>query len=230
VQCTRTITIPSIFTELSPHNHCKAHTKLWADIKICTSPYVYLSVSTTLKRPSIRTTLNIVCATPPTPLYGFHTHTQWPTWHEDDRKDWILIYMSNGTLLIYTLPCIFTELSPHNNFYFIMDACPGHILESIKGIEIKLAGWLASGPFKNSPRDWAVTPYMCFQYTAFCYIWYLLFFFRIFNVKRDTLQMLWTTWSQSWIQWYTQLLLDKIDWWPLLQTSETSCGTHNFYK
>jgi len=159
-----------------------------------------------------------------------HTHTQWPTWHEDDRKDWILIYMSNGTLLIYTLPCIFTELSPHNNFYFIMDACPGHILESIKRIEIKLAGWLASGPFKNSPRDWAVTPYMCFQYTAFCYIWYLLFFFRIFNVKRDTLQMLWTTWSQSWIQWYTQLLLDKIDWWPLLQTSETSCGTHNFYK
>ena len=34
-----------------------------------------------------------------------HTHTQWPTWHEDDRKYWILwcckFYMSYGTLSVY---------------------------------------------------------------------------------------------------------------------------------
>ena len=31
-----------------------------------------------------------------------------------------------------------TELSPLNHLFFIMVACPGHILESTKGIEIKL--------------------------------------------------------------------------------------------
>jgi len=36
------------------------------------------------------------------------------------------------------LPSIFTELSPHNLLFFIMDACPGHILESTKEIEMKL--------------------------------------------------------------------------------------------
>jgi len=36
---------------------------------------------------------------------------------------------------------ILTELSPHNHF-FIIDACPGHILESTKGIEIKLGTYI----------------------------------------------------------------------------------------
>ena len=36
------------------------------------------------------------------------------------------------------LPCIFTVLSPLNLVFVIMDVCPGHILESTKGIEIKL--------------------------------------------------------------------------------------------
>ena len=35
------------------------------------------------------------------------------------------------------IPCIFTVLSPLTIF-FIMDSCLGHILESTKGIEIKL--------------------------------------------------------------------------------------------
>ena len=30
------------------------------------------------------------------------------------------------------LPCIFIELSPHNHYFFIVDACLGHILESTK--------------------------------------------------------------------------------------------------
>ena len=33
------------------------------------------------------------------------------------------------------------ELSPHNHF-FIIDACPGHILESTKGIGIKLGTYI----------------------------------------------------------------------------------------
>ena len=36
------------------------------------------------------------------------------------------------------IPSIFTVLSPHNHLFFIMDACPGHIFESTKEIEIKL--------------------------------------------------------------------------------------------
>jgi len=36
------------------------------------------------------------------------------------------------------LPGTFTELSPLNLLFFIMDACPGHILESTKRIEMKL--------------------------------------------------------------------------------------------
>jgi len=50
-------------------------------IKICTSPYVHPYVQP-----------KILCAQLLLhPLMDFvHTHTQWPTWHEDDRKDWIL--------------------------------------------------------------------------------------------------------------------------------------------
>jgi len=37
------------------------------------------------------------------------------------------------------LPSIFTELSPHNILFSLwMPTCPGHILESTKGIEMKL--------------------------------------------------------------------------------------------
>ena len=43
-----------------------------------------------------------------------------------------------------TLPCIFIELSPLNLLFFIIDACPGHILESTQGIEMKL-GLLING-------------------------------------------------------------------------------------
>jgi len=40
------------------------------------------------------------------------------------------------------LPCIFTVLSPLNLVFVIMDVCPGHILESTKGIEIKLGTYI----------------------------------------------------------------------------------------
>ena len=40
------------------------------------------------------------------------------------------------------LPCILTELSPLNHLFFIMVACPGHILESTKGVEIKLGTYI----------------------------------------------------------------------------------------
>ena len=40
------------------------------------------------------------------------------------------------------LPCIFTELSPFNLLFFITDACPGHILESTKEIEIKIGTYI----------------------------------------------------------------------------------------
>jgi len=36
------------------------------------------------------------------------------------------------------LPCIFTEIFPLNFVFVIMDVCLGHILESTKGIEMKL--------------------------------------------------------------------------------------------
>ena len=70
-------------------------TKLWVGIKTCTfRPNI---------RPFIRTTQNRMCTTPHTPLMDFvHTHTQWPTWHGDDRKYGILrcckFYMSYRTL------------------------------------------------------------------------------------------------------------------------------------
>ena len=42
----------------------------------------------------------------------------------------------NPILYIYSyLPLI-------NHLFFIMDACPGHILESTKGIEIKLCTYI----------------------------------------------------------------------------------------
>ena len=70
-------------------------TKLWVGIKTCTFR-LYI-------RPFIRTTRHRMCTTPHTPLMDFvHTHTQWPTWHGDDRKDGILrcckFYMSYRTL------------------------------------------------------------------------------------------------------------------------------------
>ena len=40
------------------------------------------------------------------------------------------------------LPCILTELFPHSHLFFISVACSGHILESIKGIEIKLGTYI----------------------------------------------------------------------------------------
>ena len=36
------------------------------------------------------------------------------------------------------LPCIFIEVSPLNLVFVIRDVCPGHILKSTKGIEMKL--------------------------------------------------------------------------------------------
>jgi len=41
-------------------------------------------------------------------------------------------------LIIYCLDKLFTELFPLNFVFVIMDVCPGHILESTKGIEMKL--------------------------------------------------------------------------------------------
>jgi len=40
------------------------------------------------------------------------------------------------------LSYILIELSPLNNSFFIMVACPGHILESTKGVEIKLDAYI----------------------------------------------------------------------------------------
>jgi len=40
------------------------------------------------------------------------------------------------------LPCIFTEFYPLNFVFVIIDGCLGHILESTKGIEIKLGTYI----------------------------------------------------------------------------------------
>jgi len=42
--------------------------------------------------------------------------------------------MCTRTIII---PYIFTELSPHNFVFVIMDACLSNILESTKGIEME---------------------------------------------------------------------------------------------
>jgi len=39
------------------------------------------------------------------------------------------------------LPGLFIELSPYNHFS-IGDACPGHIVQSTKGIEMKLGSYV----------------------------------------------------------------------------------------
>jgi len=39
------------------------------------------------------------------------------------------------------LPGLFIELSPHNHFS-IGDACPGHILQCTRGIEMKLGSYV----------------------------------------------------------------------------------------
>ena len=71
--------------------------KLWAGIKICTSPSVRLYVC-----PYVQLELMCLQLLLHSLMDFVHTHTQWPTWHEDDRKDWILrcceFYMSYGTL------------------------------------------------------------------------------------------------------------------------------------
>ena len=41
-----------------------------------------------------------------------------------------------------TIPYIFTELSPLTIYSLIMIACPGHVLESTVGIEIKLGTYI----------------------------------------------------------------------------------------
>jgi len=43
---------------------------------------------------------------------------------------------------IIILPCILTSLSPLKQFCPIIVACPGHFLESIKGIVIKLVTYM----------------------------------------------------------------------------------------
>ena len=50
------------------------------------------------------------------------------------------------------LPCIFIELLPHNHLFFIMDACPGHILESTQGILMKLGLQIDSSEGKGNAR------------------------------------------------------------------------------
>ena len=60
-------------------------TKLWLGIRICTSLYVHPSIRTSV-RPYVQP--EIVCAQLLLhPLMDcVHTHTQWPTWHEEDSK------------------------------------------------------------------------------------------------------------------------------------------------
>ena len=53
-------------------------TKLWVGIKICTSPYI---------RPSVHPEILCVQLLLHTLIDFIHTHTQWPTWPGDDRKD-----------------------------------------------------------------------------------------------------------------------------------------------
>jgi len=48
--------------------------------------------------------------------------------------------------------CILIELSPHNHF-FIIDACPGHILESTKGIEIEFGTYIYVNERKCRRQD-----------------------------------------------------------------------------
>jgi len=69
----------------------------------CTSPYV-------------RPFRNCVRNSSYTPWYMFvHIHTQWPTWHEDDRKDgnWgcCKFYMSYGTFLLHIIPILMFVLA-----------------------------------------------------------------------------------------------------------------------
>ena len=47
-------------------------------------------------------------------------------------------YEKGQCTITIIIPGIFTELSPLNHLFFIMDACPSHIFESTKGIEMKL--------------------------------------------------------------------------------------------
>jgi len=61
--------------------------------------------------------------------------------YRDLNETWFIDrwqYEEGQCTITIILPCIFTELSPHNYLFFIIDACPGHILESTKGIEVKL--------------------------------------------------------------------------------------------
>ena len=57
----------------------------------------------------------------------------------------------------HNVPCIFTKLSPLNQFCSIMVAFPGHILESWKGIEMKLCTYMVVNEKKCSRHE----PYSC---------------------------------------------------------------------
>ena len=66
---------------------------------------------------SVRTSVPKLCAQLLLhPLMEFvHTHTQWPTWKEDDRKEgnWgcCQFYMSYGTFLLYIIPLLMFVLA-----------------------------------------------------------------------------------------------------------------------
>jgi len=47
-------------------------------------------------------------------------------------------YEKGQCTLTIIIPSIFTELSPLNHLFFIMDVCPSHIFERSQGIEIPL--------------------------------------------------------------------------------------------
>ena len=48
---------------------------------------------------------------------------------------------------------MFTELLPFNFVFVIMDVCPGHILESTKGIKMKLGSQIDGSEMKGSAQE-----------------------------------------------------------------------------
>ena len=73
---------------------------------------------------------------PVRPYFGKYQRDRNETWFID-RQQWGKGQCTKKIILT----CILTDLSPHNHV-FIIDACLGHILESTKGIEIKLGTYI----------------------------------------------------------------------------------------
>ena len=138
---------------------------------------------------SLPTSRNLVCATPLT-LHFAHTHTQWSTWHEDDRKDGILrcckFYMSYGTfvsLCTYTC-CLF--ILPHNLTSYYLYTCfnkvnPWHdcitivlgkelFIGGIRVLRRHISSFIGFPLFVSLPQIDKKLPW-CWASSFLCYSW-----------------------------------------------------------